>query len=78
MTDATADLEHASELHRQRAELADLAPHDPDHCLWTEALPGLGRLRYVAKRREGTQARPYLVVTDDLAELRDALLPRSG
>jgi hypothetical protein len=78
MDDLRAELEHAPELHRQRAELADLAPQYPDHRLWTEALPGLRRLRYVAQRREGTQARPYLVVTDDLAELRDALSPHSG
>jgi hypothetical protein len=73
MDDLRAEIEHASEPQRQRVELASLAPQYPDHRLWTEVLPGLGRLRYVAKRREGTQANPYLVITDDLAELRAAL-----
>jgi hypothetical protein len=78
MDDLRAELEHAPELQRQRAELAALAAQCPDHRLWTETLPGLRRLRYVAQRRQGTQANPYLVVTHDLAELRDALRPHSS
>jgi hypothetical protein len=78
MDDLRAELEHAPEAQRQQAELTDLARQYPDHRLWTETLPGLRRLHYVAQRRTGTQARPYLVVTHDLAELRDALRPRSG
>jgi hypothetical protein len=57
------------------AEVAALAPH---HRVWAERKPGLDRLTYVAQRRKGTNANPYLVVTKDLAELRDALRPQSG
>jgi hypothetical protein len=59
-------------------ELAALAAAHPDHEIWAEQPPGLDQLKYVAQRRKGTSAQPYLVVTDDLAELRDALRPRPG
>jgi hypothetical protein len=64
--------------HRRRAALDTLAAQHPDHHIWTETLPGLS-LRYIAQRRPGTSAQPYLVVTDDLDELSAALLaPRPG
>lgn len=59
-------------LRQRRAALDALAAQHPDHRIWTETLPGLS-LRYVAQRRRGTNARPYLVVTDDLTELREVL-----
>jgi hypothetical protein len=61
-------------LRQRRAALDTLAAHHPDHRIWTETLPGLS-LRYIAQRRPGTSAQPYLVVTDDLDELSAALLP---
>jgi hypothetical protein len=54
-------------------EVAALAAAHPEHEIWAEQPPGLDRLKYVAQRRKGTSAQPYLVMTDDLAELRDAL-----
>jgi hypothetical protein len=56
-------------------ELIDLASAQPGHDIWAERLPGTGQLRYVARRRRGTDAHPYVIVTSDLAELRDALAP---
>jgi hypothetical protein len=56
-------------------ELIDLASTQPGHHIWAERLPGTGQLRYVAQRRQGTDAHPYAVVTSELAELRDALRP---
>jgi hypothetical protein len=53
-----------------------LAAEHPQHRIWTETLPGQDRPRYVAQRRAGSHANPYLVVTDDFAELVTAL--RSG
>lgn len=59
---------------QRRAALDTLAAQHPNHHIWTETLPGLS-LRYIAQRRRGTNAQPYLVVTDDLDELSAALLP---
>jgi hypothetical protein len=59
-------------------ELAALAAAHPEHEIWAEQPPGLDQLKYVAQRRKGTSAQPYLVVTEDLAELRDALRPEPG
>lgn len=56
-------------------ELSDLASAHPGHDIWAERLPGMPQLKYVARRRHGTKAHPYLIVTSDLAELRDALRP---
>ena len=56
-------------------ELIDLARTQPGHDIWAERLPGSAQLRYVAQRRPGADAHPYLVVTSELAELRDALRP---
>jgi hypothetical protein len=56
-------------------ELTDLAAAHPDHDIWAERLPGLPQLKYVAQRRQGSNAHPYLAVTSDLTELRDALRP---
>lgn len=59
-------------------ELTELAAAHPGHEIWAEQLPGLTQLKYVAQRRQGSSAQPYLVVTDDLAELRRALRPGSA
>lgn len=56
-----------------RAALEALAAEYPGHRVWTERLPGQDKLRYVARRRPGSHASPYLVVTDDFAELLAAL-----
>jgi len=56
-------------------ELTELAAAHPAHEIWAEQPPGLTQLTYVAQRRQGTSAQPYLIVTDDLAELRRALHP---
>lgn len=56
-------------------ELVDLASSQPGHDIWAERLPGSAQLRYVAQRRQGADVHPYLVVTSELAELRDALRP---
>ena len=56
-------------------ELVDLASAQPGHEIWAERLPGTAQLRYVAQRRPGADVHPYLVVTSELAELRDALRP---
>jgi len=56
--------------------LEALAAEHPQHRFWTETLSGQHRPRYVAQRRPGSNASPYLVVTDDFAELVTAL--RSG
>ena len=61
-----------------RAALEALAAEHPEHRFWTETLPGQDRLRYVARRRPGSQANPYLVVTDDFAELLSALRGGAG
>ena len=55
-------------------ELAALADAHPEHEIWTEQPAGVaGAVKYVAKRRPGTLASPYIVVTRDFAEFRDAL-----
>ena len=59
-------------------ELIDLASTQPGHDLWAERLPGTAQLRYVAQRRRGADAHPYVIVTSDFAELRDALTPPSA
>ena len=56
-------------------ELIDLASAQPGHDIWAERLPGQDQLRYVAQRRRGSDAHPYVIVTSDFAELRDALAP---
>ena len=50
-------------------------PCQPGHDIWAERLPGQEQLRYVAQRRRGTDAHPYVIVTSDFAELPDALDP---
>ena len=59
-------------------ELTELAAAHPDHDIWAERLPGHPQLKYVAQRRQGTNARPYLAMTGDLTELQDALRPDSA
>jgi hypothetical protein len=66
------DHDATSDAALRHAELDALAAQHPDHHIWTETLPGLS-LRYVAQRKPGTSARPYLIVTPDLHELRTAL-----
>ena len=61
-----------------RAALEALAAEHPEHRFWTETLPGQDRLRYVVRRRPGSHANPYLVVTDDFAELVSALRGGAG
>ncbi len=56
-------------------ELIDLASAQPEHHIWAERLPGTAQLRYVAQRRSGSNAQPYVIVTSEFAELRDALRP---
>lgn len=58
--------------------LEALAAEHPQHRIWTETLPGQDRLRYVAQRRPGSHTNPYLVVTDDFAELVTALHSDGG
>lgn len=60
------------------AALEALAIEHPGHRVWTETLPGQSRPRYVARRRPGSQASPYLVVTDDFAELVTVLRGGAG
>jgi hypothetical protein len=52
-------------------QIAALAAQAPGHRLTIETLPGRGD-RFVARARTPT-ARPWLVVTDDLNELRTEL-----
>ncbi|MGH3070131.1 MAG: hypothetical protein ACRDMI_16320 [Streptosporangiaceae bacterium] len=66
------DAPSVAALQSRRAELDTLAAQHPDHRIWTETLPGLPR-RYLAQRRPGTSARPYLIMTGDLDELKAAL-----
>jgi hypothetical protein len=75
-----AELEHDRAAARVgcRAVLEALAAEHPGHRVWTEMLPGHDRLRYVARRRPGSQASPYLVVTDDFAELLTTLRGGAG
>ena len=80
MTNALrAELEHGRAAARVGcgAALEVVAAEHPGHRVWTEMLPG-NRLRYVARRRPGSQASPYLVVTDDFAELLTALRGGAG
>jgi hypothetical protein len=60
---------------RLQKQLAALADQCPDHLISTESYPGRGR-RFVARARPGTAARPWLVLTPDLDELRAALPSR--
>jgi len=60
---------------RLQKQLAALADQCPDHLISTESYPGRGR-RFVARARPGTSARPWLVLTPDLEELRAALPSR--
>lgn len=81
MTNALrAELEHGRGAVRVgcRAALEAVAAEHPGHRVWTETLPGQDKLRFVARRRPGSQASPYLVVTDDLAELLTALRGGAG
>lgn len=57
---------------RLQKQLAVLAGQCPDHSISTESYPGRGR-RFVARARPGTGARPWLILTPDLDELRAAL-----
>jgi hypothetical protein len=61
--------------HRvEREEVAALAAEHPQHEIWAEQPAGLvGSVKYVAKRRPGTLARPYVVITNDFAEMQAAL-----
>jgi hypothetical protein len=76
--DARVGLEHDQAVllaeRRVQKQLAALAGQCPDHTISTECYPGRGR-RFVAQARPGTAARPWLVLTPDLDELR-AALPR--
>lgn len=80
--DLRPELEHYRTADAARvgisAALEALAVEHPGHRLWTETLPGQSRIRYVARRRPGSQASPYLVVTDDFAELLTALRGGAG
>jgi hypothetical protein len=82
MTNALrAELEHdriAATRAGCRAALEAAAEQHPGHRIWTETLPGQDRLRYVAQRRPGSHASPYLVVTDDFTELLTALRDGAG
>ena len=60
---------------RLQKQLAALADQCPDHLISAESYPGRGR-RFVARARPGTTARPWLVLTPDLDELRAALPSR--
>jgi hypothetical protein len=77
--DARAGLEHGQAVllseWRLQKQLAALADQCPDHLISTESYPGRGR-RFVARARPGTAARPWLVLTPDLDELRAALPSR--
>jgi chloramphenicol 3-O-phosphotransferase len=77
--DARAGLEHDGAVllteRRLQKQLAALAGQYPDHLISTESYPGRGR-RFVARARAGTAARPWLVLTPDLDELRAALPSR--
>jgi hypothetical protein len=74
--DTRADLEHQQAVQlaerRARKQLAALAQQHPEHVISTESYPGRG-LRFIARARPGTGARPWLVLTPDLDELRAAL-----
>jgi hypothetical protein len=74
--DVPTDLEHGQAVllaeRRLQKQLAALASQCPDHAISTESYPGRGR-RFVARARPGTSARPWLVLTPDLDELRAAL-----
>jgi len=82
MTNALrAELEHnpnAATRVSCRAVLEAAAEQHPGHRIWIETPAGQDRLRYVARRRLGSQASPYLVVTDDFAELLTALRGGAG
>jgi hypothetical protein len=73
--DARAGLEHDRAVllaeRRLERQLAALADECPDHAISTECYPGRGR-RFVARARPGTAARPWLILTPDLDELRAA------
>jgi hypothetical protein len=77
--DTRAALEHGGAAllveRRLQKQLAALADQCPDHLISTESYPGRGR-RFVARARPGTSARPWLVLTPDLEELRAALPSR--
>ena len=68
---ARADLEHqravAIAQQRIRQQLAEVAEMAPGHQITVESWPGRGD-RYVAKASVAN-ARPYLLITDDLNEL---------
>jgi len=71
-TEPGQDAPTVAALHQRRAALETLAAQHPDHRIWTETLPSRS-LRYIAQRRPGTNAQPYLVMTDDLTELCEIL-----
>jgi hypothetical protein len=56
-------------------ELIELASTHPGHDIWAERLPGSPQVRYVAQRRPGSNAQPYVIVTSEFSELREALRP---
>ena len=59
-------------------EMKALADEYPDHKIYTERIWWRTRIRYVAQRRRGTDAHPYLVIADYMSELRDALASAGG
>ena len=64
-------LSWADEWVLARLARAALAAEHPDHVIRAEHIGW--RTRYVAQRRRGTAAHPYVVVTEYPDELRDAL-----
>ena len=58
--------------------LEALAAEFREHRIWTETLPGREQPRFVARRRPGSEASPYLVMTSDFAEFQAALWDGRG
>ncbi len=75
-----AELEHLRAVARMgcRATVEAVAAEYTEHGVWTEIFAWADKLRYLARRRPGSQANPYLVVADDFAELLGALRDGAG